>query len=93
MSGLSIGQAAKLLKVERAFILAHEQDQIRPTNPEIGAYSRLYKVNPLWIRDGKAAVLDELPAETRKKLENLPPEKAASILMFLRILTPDGGRL
>lgn len=90
-SGLSQGQAAKLMQMLRPTISEIEAGRRRIAAEELSGFARIYGVSVSWLTDEKPAVPDPAVELAARELAKLKPQDFDSVLKLLRTLRKSGG--
>lgn len=85
-SGLSQGQAANLLNLQRPTISEIEAGRRRVTAEEIGRFAEIYDVNAQWLIDNTAAVADPKVELAARELGKLKSDDLDMVLRLLRTM-------
>lgn len=90
-SGLSQGQAAKLLGLLRPTISEIEAGRRRVAADELSGFARAYGVSVSWLADEKPEVVDPAAELAARELAKLKPEDFDNVMKLLRTLRKAGG--
>ncbi len=83
-AGLSQGQVAAKLKMQRPTISEIEAGRRKVTAEEAGAFAELYDVSVAWLINGKEADVDPSVELAARVLSKLKREDINSLLQLLR---------
>lgn len=90
-AGLSQGQAAKLLKMQRPTISEIEAGQRRVAAEELAALAQAYGVSVSWLAEEKPEVSDPAAELAARELAKLKPQDFDNVMKLLRTLRKSGG--
>jgi transcriptional regulator with XRE-family HTH domain len=90
-SGLSQGQAAKLLEMQRPTISEIEAGRRRVAADELAGFARIYGVSISWLAEEKAEVSDPAAELAARELSKLKPQDFDNVMKLLRTLRKSGG--
>jgi transcriptional regulator with XRE-family HTH domain len=90
-AGLSQGQAAKLLDMQRPTISEIEAGRRRVAADELAAFARIYGVSISWLAEEKPEIIDPAAELAARELAKLKPEDFDNVLKLLRTLRKSGG--
>jgi transcriptional regulator with XRE-family HTH domain len=90
-SGLSQGQAAKLLGLLRPTISEIEAGRRRVAADELAGFARLYGVSISWLAEEKPEVADPAAELAARELAKLKPQDFDNVMKLLRTLRKSGG--
>jgi transcriptional regulator with XRE-family HTH domain len=90
-SGLSQGQAAKLLKMQRPTISEIEAARRRVAAEELAGFARIYGVSVSWLAEEKPDVPDPAAELAARELAKLKPQDFDNLMKLLRTLRKSGG--
>ena len=90
-AGLSQGQAAKLLKMQRPTISEIEAGRRRVAAEELAALAQAYGVSVSWLAEEKPEVSDPAAELAARELAKLKPQDFDNVMKLLRTLRKSGG--
>jgi len=90
-AGLSQGQAAKLLEMQRPTISEIEAGRRRVAADELAAFARIYGVSISWLADEKSEVADPAAELAARELAKLKPQDFDNVMKLLKTLRKSGG--
>lgn len=90
-AGLSQGQAAKLLEMQRPTVSEIEAGRRRVAADELSGFARIYGVSISWLAEEKAEVLDPAAELAARELSKLKPQDFDNVMKLLRTLRKSGG--
>ena len=90
-SGLSQGQAAALLKMQRPTISEIEAGRRRVAADELAGFARIYGVSISWLAAEKSEVPDPAAELAARELAKLKPQDFDNVMKLLRTLRKSGG--
>jgi len=90
-SGLSQGQAAKLLDMQRPTISEIEAGRRRVAADELAGFGRIYDVSISWLAEEKPEVSDPAAELAARELAKLKPQDFDNVMKLLRTLRKSGG--
>jgi transcriptional regulator with XRE-family HTH domain len=90
-SGLSQGQAAKLLDMQRPTISEIEAGRRRVAADELAKLARVYGVSVSWLAREAPEVPDPAAELAARELAKLKPEDFDNVMRLLRTLRKTGG--
>lgn len=90
-AGLSQGQAAALLKLQRPTISEVEAGRRRVAAEELAGFARIYGVSISWLADDKPEVPDPAAELAARELAKLKPQDFDNVMKLLRTLRKSGG--
>ena len=85
-SGLSQGQAAKQLGLQRPTVSEIEAGRRRVPSEELTRFAALYEVSASWLLNNDSEVADPAVELAARELVKLKPEDLDSVLELLRTL-------
>lgn len=89
-SGLSQGQAAKLLGLLRPTVSEIEAGRRRVAADELPGFARIYGVSVSWLADERPEVADPAAELAARELAKLKPEDFDNVMKLLRTLRKSG---
>jgi transcriptional regulator with XRE-family HTH domain len=90
-AGLSQGQSAKLLGMQRPTVSEIEAARRRITAEELTKFADIYDVSVAWIATGDSEVADPAVELAARELTKLKKEDLDRVLHLLRTLRKAGG--
>lgn len=90
-AGLSQGQAAKLMEMQRPTISEIEAGRRRVAAEELTRFARIYGVSVSWLTNEKPDVPDPAVELAARELAKLKPQDFDNVLKLLRTLRKSGG--
>jgi len=90
-AGLSQGQAARLLKMQRPTISEIEAGRRRVAAEELAALAQIYGVSVSWLAEEKPEVSDPAAELAARELAKLKPQDFDNVMKLLRTLRKSGG--
>jgi transcriptional regulator with XRE-family HTH domain len=90
-SGLSQGQAAKLLDMQRPTISEIEAGRRKVAAEELASFARIYGVSVSWLANEKSEVADPAAELAARELAKLKPQDFDNVMKLLRTLRKTGG--
>jgi len=90
-SGLSQGQAAKLLKMQRPTVSEIEAGRRRVAADELVEFAHIYGVSISWLAEEKSDVADPAAELAARELAKLKPQDFDNVMKLLRTLRKSGG--
>ncbi len=90
-SGLSQGQAAKILGLLRPTISEIEAGRRRVAAEELAGFARIYGVSISWLADDRSEVADPAAELAARELAKLKPDDFDNVMKLLRALRKSGG--
>lgn len=85
-AGLSQGQAAKMLNIQRPTISEIEAGRRKVSAEEISQFSDLYDVSVSWLIDEKPEIHDPMVELAARELQKLKKEDLDSVINLLKAL-------
>jgi transcriptional regulator with XRE-family HTH domain len=89
-AGLSQGQAAKLLEIQRPTISEIEAGRRRVAADELAKFARIYNVSVSWLAEEKSEIVDPAAELAARELAKLKPQDFDNIMKLLRTLRKAG---
>jgi transcriptional regulator with XRE-family HTH domain len=90
-AGLSQGQAAKLMQMQRPTISEIEAGRRRVAIEELADFARIYGVSISWLADETPETTDPTVELAARELAKLKPQDFDNVMKLLRTLRKSGG--
>lgn len=89
-AGLSQGQAARLMDMQRPTVSEIEAGRRRVAAEELSTFARIYGVSVSWLANEKPDVADPAVELAARELAKLRPQDFDNVLKLLRTLRKSG---